>query len=229
MVVDFAFVDVVVVALVGDLAVPTPGDSALSHERGRLHGIQRREDGLRLLAALVHPRLHQRSKPIDDLLDEARGLMAGGAFELNLIGQDTTNYGLDIGWANPDAASPEGLVGLLSRLNDIASEHGGGWIRLMYAYPTNFTDEMIDAIASLEHIVNYIDIPLQHVSDRMLTAMRRNVTGDEQRTLMERLRERIPGVAIRTTFITGFPGETEEDHEELLDWIHTKPFQQQTA
>ncbi len=165
-----------------------------------------------------------RSKPIDDLLAEARSLMAGGAFELNLIGQDTTNYGLDIGWANPDADDPEGLVGLLTRLNGIAAEHGGGWIRLMYAYPTNFTDEMIDAIASLEHIVNYIDIPLQHVSDRMLTAMRRNVTGDQQRALMERLRERIPGVAIRTTLITGFPGETEEDHQELLDWIREFQF-----
>jgi ribosomal protein S12 methylthiotransferase len=83
---------------------------------------------------------------------------------------------------------------------------------------------MIDAIASLEHIVNYIDIPLQHVSDGMLSAMRRNVTGDQQRALMNRLRDRIPGVAIRTTFITGFPGETEEDHQELLGWIRDFQF-----
>ena len=106
--------------------------------------------------------------------------MAGGVYELNLFGQDTTNYGRDIGWADPEAANPEGLVGLLTNLNDVAREHGGGWIRLMYAYPTNFTDEMIDAIASLEHVVKYIDIPLQHVSDRMLTAMRRNVSDDER-------------------------------------------------
>ena len=165
-----------------------------------------------------------RSKPIDPLLAEARSLMAGGVYELNLIGQDTTNYGRDIGWADPDAVDPEGLVGLLTNLNGIAREHGGGWIRLMYAYPTNFTDEMIDAIASLEHVVKYIDIPLQHVSDRMLSSMRRNVTGDQQRRLMDRLRERIPGVAIRTTFITGFPGETHEDHEELLDWIQEFQF-----
>ena len=165
-----------------------------------------------------------RSKPIDPLLAEARSLMAGGVYELNLIGQDTTNYGRDIGWADPEAANPEGLVGLLTNLNDVAREHGGGWIRLMYAYPTNFTDEMIDAIASLEHVVKYIDIPLQHVSDRMLTAMRRNVSGDEQRALMDRLRDRIPGVAIRTTFITGFPGETEDDHRELLEWIEEFQF-----
>lgn len=165
-----------------------------------------------------------RSKPIDDLMDEARSLIASGVFELNLIGQDTTNYGRDIGWADPDAADPEGLIGLLSKLDGLAAEQGGGWIRLMYAYPTNFTDEMIDAIAALPNIVKYIDIPLQHVSDRMLDAMRRNVTGDQQRALMERLRERIPGVAIRTTFITGFPGETEEDHQELLEWVRDFQF-----
>ena len=165
-----------------------------------------------------------RSKPIDELLSEARSLMASGAYELNLIGQDTTNYGRDIGWADPEAVDPEGLVGLLTRLDSLAAEHGGGWIRLMYAYPTNFTNEMIDAIAALPNIVKYIDIPLQHASDRMLESMRRNVTGDQQRALMERLRERIPGVAIRTTFITGFPGETEDDHLELLDWIRDFQF-----
>jgi ribosomal protein S12 methylthiotransferase len=89
----------------------------------------------------------------------------------------------------------------------------------MYVYPTFFTDAMIDAIAALPHIVKYIDIPLQHMSDRMLSAMRRNITRAEQETLLLKLRERIPGLSIRTTMITGFPGETEEDHQELLAFV----------
>ncbi len=156
-----------------------------------------------------------RSKPLDVILSEARQLMADGAFELNLIGQDTTSYGYDIGYDGED----EGLIGMLRGLNDVAAEQGGGWMRLMYVYPTHFTDEMIDTIASLPNIVKYIDIPLQHMSDRMLTSMRRNITRAEQEELLHKLRDRIPGLAIRTTFITGFPGETEADHEELLEFI----------
>jgi len=173
-----------------------------------------------------------RSKPLDRILVEARQLMADGAFELNLIGQDTTSYGYDIYNAKPGMAS-EGrnprigpdlpysgdLIGLLTALNDAAAEHGGGWMRLMYVYPTYFTDEMIDAIAALPHITKYIDIPLQHMSDRMLKAMRRNITRAEQEALLYKLRERIPGLAIRTTMITGFPGETQADHDELLEFI----------
>ena len=124
-------------------------------------------------------------------------------FELNLIGQDTTSYGNDIGY-------DEGLVGLLTALNDTVANSGGGWIRLMYAYPTFFTQEMIDAMANLPHVLPYIDIPLQHASDSMLNAMRRNVTAEVQSSLLTRLRKSIDGVGIRTTFITGFPGETEK-------------------
>ena len=94
----------------------------------------------------------------------------------------------------------------------------------MYAYPTNFTDEMIEAMAGLPHVLPYIDIPLQHASDKMLKAMRRNVTADVQSSLLERLRDRIPGVGIRTTMITGFPGETEDDHQELLGFIRHHRF-----
>jgi ribosomal protein S12 methylthiotransferase len=94
----------------------------------------------------------------------------------------------------------------------------------MYAYPTTFSDEMIDAIASLPSVLKYIDIPLQHASDNMLRAMRRNVTAQHQRTLIEKLRERVPGMAIRTTFITGFPGETEDDHRRLLEFIDDMRF-----
>jgi len=161
-----------------------------------------------------------RSKAPARIVEEARALMADGAFELNLIGQDTTSFGDDIGYS----ADGEGLVGLLKSMDGVAAENGGGWVRLMYAYPTTFTDEMIDAIASLPNIVKYIDIPLQHASDRMLTAMRRNTTRAQQEALLEKLRERIPGMAIRSTFITGFPGETQDDHNALLDLIESFGF-----
>ncbi|MCL4209818.1 MAG: 30S ribosomal protein S12 methylthiotransferase RimO [Phycisphaeraceae bacterium] len=173
-----------------------------------------------------------RSKPMDRIIAEARALMQDGAFEINLIGQDTTSYGYDIYGkdAGPPAVSPQSsplahsgdLIGLLTALNDVASDFGGasgGWMRLMYVYPTYFTDAMIDAIARLPNIVKYIDIPLQHMSDPMLRAMRRNITARQQIDLLNKLRERIPGLAIRTTFITGFPGETEEDHRQLVDFI----------
>ena len=166
-----------------------------------------------------------RSKPLDRIIGESRQLMSDGAFELNLIGQDTTSYGYDIyglnsaGDLNPPAGYRGDLIGLLEGLNDVAKDFGGAWMRLMYVYPTYFTDEMIDAIARLPNIVKYIDIPLQHISDRMLKSMRRNITRKQQEELLFKLRERIPGLAIRTTFITGFPGETEEDHRELVEFV----------
>ncbi|MBT8485449.1 MAG: 30S ribosomal protein S12 methylthiotransferase RimO [Phycisphaerae bacterium] len=158
-----------------------------------------------------------RSKPLDRIVSEARQLMADGVFELNLIGQDTTNFGADVGY-------DDGLVGLLTTLDGVARDFGGGWMRLMYVYPTNFTDAMIDAIARLPNIVKYIDIPLQHVSDRMLDGMRRRISRGEQEMLLHKLRDRIPGLAIRTTLITGFPGETEEDHRELVDFVESFQF-----
>ncbi|MCA9293844.1 MAG: 30S ribosomal protein S12 methylthiotransferase RimO [Phycisphaerales bacterium] len=169
-----------------------------------------------------------RSKPIERILEEARELLDDGAFEINLIGQDTTSWGDDIGcgFVRSGDGHRGGLPMLLERLHDCVATHGGGqgWLRLMYAYPSNFADEMIDAIANLPHVCNYIDIPLQHASERMLQAMRRNVSAAHQRALVERLRERVPGVAIRTTFISGFPGETEDDHEELLGFVEEAGF-----
>ena len=158
-----------------------------------------------------------RSKPLDRIAAEARGLMASGAFELNLIGQDTTSYGLDIGEAT-------GLPGLLSTVNSVAKEFGGGWMRLMYAYPSKFDDASIDAIAKLDNVLKYIDMPLQHASDAMLKSMRRHTTRENTETLLNKLRERVPGIAIRTTFIVGFPGETEDDFEQLLEFINEQQF-----
>lgn len=168
-----------------------------------------------------------RSKRPEVIVREARQLFSEGAFELNLIGQDTTSYGYDIGYDGQG----EGLIGLLKSMNKAAAEFGssgGGdssrWLRLMYAYPNNFTDEMIEAIANLPNIVKYIDIPLQHASDHMLMQMRRNTTSAQQERLLDRLRHQVPGVAIRTTFITGFPGETEADHQQLLEFIEDFQF-----
>ena len=117
-----------------------------------------------------------------------------------MIGQDTTSYGVDIGY-------PEGLAGLLRTLDrslpDVA------WLRLMYAYPSCFTDAMIGALADCRKVLPYIDMPLQHVNDAVLARMKRKVTRRETETLLHKLRDRVPGVAIRTTFIAGSPGETD--------------------
>ncbi len=165
-----------------------------------------------------------RSKPLDRIVAEAHELLEDGAFELNMIGQDTTSYGDDIGIGFDPSTGEGGLVALLRAVNGAIEEHGQrtgtfGWARLMYAYPTNFNDAMIDAIADLPHVCKYIDIPLQHASNNMLSAMRRNVTAEHQTELLRKLRERIPGIAIRTTFISGFPGETEADHQKLLELV----------
>jgi ribosomal protein S12 methylthiotransferase len=150
------------------------------------------------------------SKPPDELAAECRELIADGARELILIGQDTTSYGADLGYE-------PGLAGLLRKLD--AECDGARWIRLMYVYPSVFTDAMIDAIADCARVVKYIDIPLQHINDRMLKAMARRVTRAKTEVLLEKLRKRIPGVAIRTTFIVGFPGETQAEFEELLAFV----------
>lgn len=162
-----------------------------------------------------------RSKPIERIVAEARELIADGAFELNLIGQDTTSYGDDIGagWNGNGG----GLPMMLDAIDRAAESTGTAvWLRLMYAYPSNFRDEFIDAIAELVsrgRLLPYIDIPLQHASNRVLELMRRHVRAEQQRELMHKLRDRVPGMAIRTTFISGFPGETEADHEQLLGFV----------
>ena len=153
-----------------------------------------------------------RSKPVDRIVAEARELFEDGAFELNLIGQDTTSFGSDIGY---DA----GLVGMLTALNNEAAARGGAWVRLMYAYPSCFTDAMIDAIAKLPNVLKYIDMPLQHINDRVLDRMKRKTSRKLIETLLAKLRKRVPGIAIRTTFISGFPGETEAEHHELVDFV----------
>jgi ribosomal protein S12 methylthiotransferase len=151
-----------------------------------------------------------RSKPIEQILLEANELAADGAVELNLIGQDTTSYGSDIGYG-------EGLCGLLRTLDrKLKDVH---WLRLMYAYPSCFTDDMIRTIADSPRVVKYIDMPLQHINDEILTKMKRRVTRREIEALLAKLRGWVPGIAIRTTFIAGSPGETDAQHEELVRFV----------
>ncbi len=154
-------------------------------------------------------------KPPAIVLAEARELIGDGAVELNLIGQDTTSYGLD---------SEEGF-GLADLLRQLDRLDGVRWIRLLYAYPTTFTDEMIDAIAGCDRVVKYIDLPLQHISNRILKAMARQVTRAEIERLLEKLRSRIPGLRLRTTLIAGFPGETDAEFEELVRFVQETRFQ----
>ncbi len=152
-----------------------------------------------------------RSKQPSQIIAEARELIADGAVELNVIGQDTTSYGMDI--TDTKNAS---LVPLMRELNAL---DGVQWLRLMYAYPMRFTDELIDTIAECEKIVPYIDLPLQHISDSVLKRMGRRVTRSEIETLLGKMRDRIEGLVLRTTFIVGFPGETDEDFAELLVFV----------
>ena len=152
---------------------------------------------------------HYRSRSIDSIVKEAHQLAAQGVKELLLISQDTTFYGIDRG---ERGALPK----LLRALNDV---DGIEWIRLLYLYPTTINDEVIDAIADLDKVVKYIDLPLQHASDAVLRRMKRPGTRKSYVRLLDNIRARIPNVALRTTFIVGFPGETAEDFAELQQFI----------
>ena len=155
-----------------------------------------------------------RSKDPRIVLAEARELIADGAVELNVIAQDTTEYGTD--FPSDASAGPKALAGLLRELDAV---DGVEWIRLMYTYPRRFDDELIDALTACRHVVPYVDIPLQHIADGVLKRMGRGVTRKRIETLLSALRHRIDAAAIRTTFIVGFPGETDEQFAELLEFV----------
>ena len=155
------------------------------------------------------------SRPYDEVLAEAKALAESGIKELIVVAQDTTRYGEDT----------TGKLLLPQLLRDLNALEGIRWIRVMYLYPNNFTDELIEAFATLDKVCKYIDIPLQHASDRLLDSMNRFDTREQVETLLNKLRTRIPGITIRTTFIVGFPGETEEDFEELKDFVEKQRFE----
>lgn len=157
-----------------------------------------------------------RSKPMAQVLKEAKALADNGVKELIVVAQDTTRYGEDL---------PGGkllLADLLKELNKIESLK---WIRVMYCYPNNFTDDLIETFASLDKVCKYVDLPLQHASNRLLASMNRYDTREEVETLLAKLRKRIPGIVIRTTFIVGFPGETDADFEELKEFVEQQRFE----
>lgn len=155
-----------------------------------------------------------RSRPMDEILREASDLAAFGVREVNVIGQDTSLYGVDL----PPRV---GIHDLLRRLSAIQQFR---WIRLLYVHPAHVTDELIDAYASLPNLVPYVDLPLQHLSDAVLERMNRHVTQADCLRLIGRWRERVPGLSLRTTFIVGFPGETEEQFDELLGFVRELRF-----
>jgi ribosomal protein S12 methylthiotransferase len=169
-----------------------------------------------------------RSRTIASVVAEARQLVAEGVRELNLISQDTTFFGMDTWGERPNPRTPvdstrgSALTTLLRELNAI---EGNFWIRLLYTHPAHWSDELIRTIAECPKVARYVDMPLQHISDRMLSAMQRETSGDTIRGLVRRIRAGIPGIALRTTFITGFPGETEADVDELCAFIREVEFE----
>ncbi|HOA39286.1 MAG TPA: 30S ribosomal protein S12 methylthiotransferase RimO, partial [Flavihumibacter sp.] len=154
------------------------------------------------------------SRPIDELVQEAELLVTKGVKEIMLIAQELTYYGLDL-------YKKRSLSELLYKLSAVP---GLEWIRLHYAYPSKFPLELLDAMRDCDNVCNYLDMPLQHASNHMLQAMKRQITREEMETLIAAIREKVPGICLRTTLITGFPGETREDVEELKDFLRRMRF-----
>jgi ribosomal protein S12 methylthiotransferase len=169
-----------------------------------------------------------RSRTMESVLAEIRGLVAEGVCEFNLISQDTTYYGMDL-WT--EKAGPRQPVDstrgpTLSRLlREIQKLEGDFWVRLLYTHPAHWSDELIETIAGCDKVARYIDIPLQHIHESMLQRMRRETSREHIENLIDNLRAGIPGLAIRTTFIVGFPGETDEEFESLLEFIQRVRFE----
>ena len=155
------------------------------------------------------------SRPYEEVMAEAKELAASGIKEIIVVAQDTTRYGEDL----------YGKLMLPQLLKDLNELDGVEWIRVMYLYPNNFNDELIEAFATLDKVCKYIDIPLQHASDSLLSSMNRFDTKEQVEALLTKLRTRIPEIVIRTTFIVGFPGETDEDFEILKDFVSAQRFE----
>jgi ribosomal protein S12 methylthiotransferase len=155
------------------------------------------------------------SVEMDELVNRAKTLAAKGTKELLLIAQDLTYYGLDI-------YKKRELANLVAKLSDV---EGIDWLRLHYAFPSGFPMEVLDIMRTRPNVCNYLDMPLQHISDNMLSSMRRGITKQKTIDLVNKIRDKVPGIAIRTTLIAGYPGETEKDHEEMLNWVSESKFE----
>jgi ribosomal protein S12 methylthiotransferase len=165
---------------------------------------------------------------LDSVVREIRGLVAEGVKEINLISQDTTYYGMDL-WeqkAGPrQPVDPTRGTSLIHLLDEIAEIGGEFWVRLLYTHPAHWSDDLIAAIARNPHVARYVDMPLQHIHADMLQLMRRETSREHIENLIDRIRAGIPGIGLRTTFIVGFPGETEEHFEALLSFIEKTRFE----
>jgi ribosomal protein S12 methylthiotransferase len=155
-----------------------------------------------------------KSTPIEDLVNNTKKLVAGGTKEIMLIAQDLTYYGLDL-------YKKRNLSELLKHLSDV---EGLDWIRLHYAYPSNFPMDVLDVMNERSNVCNYLDMPLQHISDSMLKSMRRQISRKKTEDLVAAIRDKVPGIALRTTLISGFPGESDSDFQELADWVQATRF-----
>lgn len=155
------------------------------------------------------------STPMEQLVDQAKNLASNGVKELMLIAQDLTYYGLDL-------YKKRNLAELVDKLADV---NGIEWIRLHYAFPAGFPMDVLDVMRERENVCNYLDMPLQHGSTNMLKAMRRGITREKTEELIHQIREKVPGIALRTTLIAGYPGETEQDFQEMYDWVERSRFE----
>lgn len=155
------------------------------------------------------------SVPVEELINRARTLAGKGTKELLLIAQDLTYYGLDI-------YKKRELASLLDKISEV---EGIDWIRLHYAFPSGFPMEVLDVMNAKKNVCNYLDMPLQHISDNMLGSMRRGITKQKTIDVVNKIRDKVPGIALRTTLIAGYPGETEKDHEEMLRWVEETKFE----
>ena len=160
-----------------------------------------------------------KSTPIDDLVTNAKSLAANGTRELLLIAQDLTYYGLDI-------YKERKLANLLRSLSDV---EGIDWLRLHYAFPTGFPMDVLDVMNERDNVCNYLDMPLQHISDNILTSMRRGTTKAKTNALIDQIRNKVPDIGLRTTLIVGYPGETEKNFQELYDWVAETKFDRMGA
>jgi ribosomal protein S12 methylthiotransferase len=221
-----------IVQVAGRLSAPQPGERGLFPPPAK----KALPDGNRLRITLPHlaflkiaegcdrlctfcsiPNMRGQyvSKPVEQVVEEAEQLAADGVRELILVAQDTTFYGIDL-YGRPE------LARLLSRLEQVA---GIQWIRLMYLYPMHLTDELVEVLSAGRKILRYLDLPLQHINDKILRRMKRQISREETERLLDRLRDRISGLVLRSTMIVGFPGETEAQFEELLQFVVRRRFE----
>ncbi len=163
------------------------------------------------------------SRPKEEILEEVRDLVSKGVKEFNVIAQDLSSYGKDL------PATADGSSGLADLIRSISDIDGVEWIRLHYAYPADFPLDILDVMRERDNVCNYLDIALQHIADPVLENMRRHISGEETIALLNTIREKVPGIKLRTTLMTGFPGEGEKEFEQLLDFVKTQRFDRMGA